>query len=131
MQREETKVCPSSTCSKGASLIGIVQGDNTVNLLNTPIKINEEFIKKANEYGEPERRLRFADKCVKSGCKQWTRGSCGIMNELARVNPSIKSNQRDELPACAIRSTCRWYSQEGSKACKICLFVVTQSQDDI
>jgi len=130
MQSEEAKTCPSATCSTGATLIGIVQADHSVVLLNTPLVVNEEFVQKANESGEPERRFRFADKCVKSGCKQWTGKSCGIMNELAEANPSVKAGD-EELPTCIIRRTCRWYSQEGGKACKICLFVVTQSQDNI
>jgi hypothetical protein len=128
MQEQETKLCPSAACSSSASLIGIVQGDNSVTLLNTPLRLNDEFVRKANEYGEPEKRFRFADKCVKNGCKQWTGKSCGVMDELARANPSIKGD--DELPACIIRATCRWYSQEGGRACKICLFVVTQSHDN-
>ena len=129
MEVQEAKLCPSSTCSTGSTLIGIVQGDNTVTLLTTPLKVNEDFVRKANEYGEPEKRFRFADKCIKSGCKQWTGKSCGIMNELANSNPSIQTTDND-LPECIIRPNCRWYSQEGGKACKICMFVVTQSQDN-
>ena len=128
MEAEESKLCPSATCSKGASLLGIVQGNNTVALLDTPVKLNEAFIEKAHQQGEPEKRFRFADKCIKNGCSQWTGKSCGIMNELAASNPSIKSDE-DDLPPCFIRRTCRWYSQEGGKACKICLFVVTESRD--
>lgn len=127
MAAKEQKLCPSATCSKGASLLGIVQSDKTIALLETPIKISNAFIETAHKYGEPEKRFRFADKCVKSGCGQWTGKSCGIMNELAASNPSIK-NDNDELPQCFIRPTCRWYSQEGGKACKICLFVVTESR---
>jgi hypothetical protein len=129
MDAEEPKLCPSATCSKGASLLGIVQGNKTVALLDSPIKLTQAFIEKAHELGEPEKRFRFTNKCIKSGCGQWTGKSCGIMNELAASNPSVRSNN-DELPQCFIRSVCRWYSQDGGKACKICLFVITESRSD-
>ena len=130
MPTGESKLCPSATCSKGASLLGIVEDNKTVTLLDTPIKINDAFIQKAHEYGEPEKRFRFVDKCIKSGCAQWTGSSCGVMNELAASNPSIRADE-DDLPVCFIRRTCRWYSQDGGKACKICLFVVTESRDNV
>lgn len=129
MEAEGAKLCPSASCSKGASLLGIVQNNRTVALLDIPVKISNDFIEKAGEFGEPEKRFRFADKCVKSGCSQWTGKSCGIMNELSASNPSIASTD-DDLPPCFIRSSCRWYSQEGGKACKICLFVITESRSD-
>ncbi|MFL5808263.1 MAG: hypothetical protein ACJ749_02005 [Flavisolibacter sp.] len=129
MPAEQSKLCPSATCSKGASLLGVVQKNKTVRLLETPIKLNEEFIQKAQEYGEPEKRFRFADKCVKNGCRQWTGSSCGVMNELSASNPSVKGDE-EHLPDCFIRRSCRWYSQDGAKACKICLFVVTESREE-
>ncbi len=62
--------------------IGIVQENNTVALLDTPVKPSEAFIEKAHQLGESEKRFRFTDKCIKSGCGQWTGKSCGIMNLL-------------------------------------------------
>jgi hypothetical protein len=129
MQAEDPKLCPSATCSKTASLLGVVQENKTVRLLDSPLELNDEFIKRELGHGEPERRFRFADKCVKHGCKQWTGSSCGVMNELSTLNPSIVSDEA-HLPKCFIRRTCRWYSQEGGRACKICLFVVTESRED-
>jgi hypothetical protein len=126
---EEAKLCPSAACSESANLLGIVQGNNTVALLDMPVKINNAFVKEVNDNGTPEKYFRFTDKCIKAGCKQWTGKSCGIINELANSNPHIK-NTEDELPDCFIRSACRWYSQEGGKACKICLFVITDSSSN-
>lgn len=129
MKTEHPKSCPSATCSKGASLLGVVNDDHTVTLLDVPLKVDDEFIKKSHEFGQPERRLRFTDKCVKSGCGQWTGHSCGVMDELADLNGHIKDDD-EPLPPCFIRRTCRWFSQEGGRACKICLFVVTESRDE-
>jgi hypothetical protein len=35
----------------------------------------------------------------------------------------------DALPVCLIRSTCRWYEQEGHSACVRCPQVVTELAD--
>lgn len=121
------KLCPSSTCHDGALLLGVVQGDQKVALLNPAIPINNEFIDRVNNAGSPENRFRFAGKCAKSGCGQWTGKSCGIMNELSAANPALEVNGQT-LPECSIRNQCRWYSQEGAKACFICPFVITQAQ---
>jgi hypothetical protein len=61
-----------------------------VKLLETPLKLDDEFIHSELELGEPERRFRFSDKCVKAGCKQWTGDSCGVIKELSSMNPSIE-----------------------------------------
>jgi hypothetical protein len=128
MAAEESKLCPSATCSTTASLLGIVQENKKVKLLETPVKLTDEFIRTELEFGEPERRFRFSDKCVKSGCKQWTGAACGVISELSSMNPSIEDDET-HLPKCFIRRTCRWYSQEGGRACKICLFVITESRE--
>jgi hypothetical protein len=127
---QEAKLCPSTKCSNDALLLGIVQSDKTITLLDTPLRINDAFVEKANKVGELEKRFRFVNKCVKKGCKQWTGKSCGIINELSLANPLIKFSN-EKLPECSIRSNCRWYNQEGAKACKICLHVITQSQDSL
>lgn len=123
----ENKLCPSSICHSGALLLGVVGGDKKVSLLSPPIPVNDEFVEAVNAAGEPEKRFRFAGKCAKSGCGQWTGTSCGVMDELAMANHLLEIIN-ENLPACAIRPDCRWYSQEGAKACIICPHIVTQSE---
>jgi hypothetical protein len=36
-----------------------------------------------------------------------------------------------ELPLCAVRSRCRWFDQLGSRACQVCLHVVTDASESI
>jgi hypothetical protein len=38
---------------------------------------------------------------------------------------SNESTQAAALPQCAIRSTCRWYSERGAADCEVCPLVVT------
>lgn len=123
----QNKLCPSSTCHDGALLLGVVQGDRKVALLNPAIPVDKEFVQKVTASGNAENRFRFAGKCAKSGCMQWTGSSCGIMNELSGANPDLITADLS-LQECSIRPQCRWYSQEGAKACAICPFVVTQAQ---
>lgn len=126
-RRAENKLCPSSTCHSGALLLGVVGNDKKVGMLDTPIRMDDEFAKKANANGDAEKRFRFAGKCVKCGCAQWTGSSCGIMDELAMANHLLEVIDAN-LPFCSIRQDCRWYSQEGAKACMICPYVVTNNK---
>lgn len=121
-----TKLCPSSTSHEGALLLGVVQGDQTVALLNTDLTVDASFVAKAEAEGFPEKRFRFAGKCVKSGCKQWTGTKCGVIKEFSEYNPHL-DNMEFPLPDCIIRNRCRWFSQEGNKACIICPYVITDN----
>lgn len=128
MEKPDNKLCPSATCHPDAMLLGVVQGDQTVTLLPEPIKITQEFIDIATANGEPEKNFRFAGKCAKGGCNQWTGTSCGVMDRLSAINEKLEAEIAG-LPECSIRSQCRWFSQEGKKACIICPYVVTNMQD--
>ena len=129
-ETSENKLCPSSTAHEGAVLLGVVQGDHTVALLNAGLLADASFIAKVEEEGHPEKRFRFADKCVKSGCKQWTGTKCGVIKELAEYNPHLDGMDHS-IPECIIRHRCRWFSQEGNKACMICPYVITDNLADI
>lgn len=127
---KDDKLCPSSTCHEGAIILGVVQGDQKVALLNAGLVADVSFVEKANEIGRPEKRFRFADKCIQCGCKQWTGKECGVIKEFSDANQHLTIDNY-ELPHCVIRTQCRWYSQEGAKACIICPYVVTDNLDQI
>jgi len=124
----KSKTCPSAKFSKGAYLLGIRNEENQMDILEDPIKITDEIYKKFEEaQTKPEKTLRVANKCIESGCNQWTGEKCGVIDDvLVRVEENYL---KDQLPECGIRSTCRWYSQEGSKACQGCPLVTTYSED--
>jgi hypothetical protein len=119
----EPRTCPSAPCAPGATLLGIVNADGTVGYLSTPMQIDADFVAQAKQGRAPERRFRFASTCVQSGCKQWTGSSCGVIERvLDQAPPPVAA-----LPHCAIRSTCRWFSQSGAAACGVCPLVVTDT----
>src|SRR4051794_2302722 len=82
-------LCPSSTCSPGSILLGVVQGDGTVSFLSQQRIVDDYFVKLAHEGRSPEKRFRFADTCVKSGCQQWGNGRCGVIDRVLAANPTL------------------------------------------
>ncbi len=117
------KSCPSSTCEEGATLLGVVNGDGTIGYISTPLTIDQDFIKEAREQGDPESNFRFSNKCVTTGCRQWSNGQCGVIDKIIHNNEDL--NLPTRLPDCSIRSSCRWYYQEGAKACSFCPYIIT------
>jgi hypothetical protein len=126
MNSKDNKLCPSSSCREGAVLLGVVEAEGRVGLLEFLLPVDSAFVEKVQAQGEPEKRFRFAAKCVKSGCKQWDGGSCRVIGQLSEVNARV---ERDEvLKPCIIRPSCRWFYQEGAAACTICTYVVTDNR---
>jgi hypothetical protein len=91
--------------------------------------VDEFFNKLAHEGRAPERRFRFADTCVKSGCRQWDNGRCGVIDRVLAANQNFRAEP--ELPPCSIRADCRWHLQWGLRACGVCPLVVTDLRQSI
>ncbi len=122
----QSKSCPSAPCTEGAKVLGVINEDREVQFLNFPLPVTDGFIKSVAEAGDPEKRFRFSNKCVKSGCSQWTGTRCGVID---KVMDGIESRYwKNHLPDCSIRDTCRWFSQNGADACRVCPLVVTDSR---
>jgi hypothetical protein len=122
----EPRTCPSAPCAPGATLLGIVNAGGSVGYVSTPLQIDDDFVRTAKQGRDPERRFRFANTCVESGCKQWTGSRCGVID---RVLADGDRAEAAALPHCAIRSTCRWFAQSGAAACGACPLVVTDRTD--
>ncbi|MFJ9611940.1 hypothetical protein ACIRS1_36970 [Kitasatospora sp. NPDC101176] len=119
--------CPSSTCSPGHLLLGIVRPDGTVAALRQPITVDAEFAERAAAPGRrpAESRFRFAGPCVGAACRQWEDERCSLGDALAQAGRESGAADTDApLPPCAIRPTCRWWLQGGPAACHVCTRVV-------
>jgi hypothetical protein len=125
MESANNKSCPSSVATPGAVLLGSVNADGTVGFIETPITIDEAFMEMGKDL-ELERSFRFSGKCVQSGCRQWKDGNCTVIKRIITAEPDWHL-QHPQLPACSIRATCRWYAQEGAKACSYCAYITTNS----
>ena len=129
MKDENAKLCPSHRCKPGSQLLGVRQDDGTVAILPQPLPVTEEFIKTVSSHEvPPEQRFRFTNKCVESGCGQWTAKGCGVVERMVDYLDKIKP--MDALPACAIRPACRWFSQRGADACALCSYMITEITEE-
>jgi hypothetical protein len=77
----------------------------------------------AGDVLRPNEVFRFAAPCEQAGCTNWSGAHCRVAERLVQILPVSSI----DLPACAIRSECRWFAQEGSAACMRCSQVVTNS----
>jgi hypothetical protein len=156
-------LCPSSRAKPGSELIGVRQDDGTIAILPQPLPVDESFLHIAAGHAlAPEQRFRFTNKCVESGCSQWTGSRCGVIDQaLTMMEEAVAKNTpqsepafnkqaagmpvaampiaetpiaeslpaEDDLPACGIRPSCRWWRQSGPAACKACTIVITRTTE--
>ncbi len=124
MKSESTKSCPSSVAKPGATLLGMVNDNGILGYIETAVEIDESFIEQAGEGAALERSFRFSSKCATTSCRQWQEGKCGVIEKVMNMNPDWHLSN-PQLPSCSIRSTCRWFSQEGARACSYCPYIIT------
>lgn len=120
-------MCPSSKAQKGAQLLGVLQEDGTMAILPQPLRIDDAFLEVAARAEPAEQSFRFTNKCVESGCAQWTGSRCGVSDQIVSVLAEVML--REDLPDCGIRAACRWYRQNGEDACRICPLVITHTTE--
>jgi len=125
-------MCPANKCKQGSLLLGARQEDGTVAIFPEPLTISDEFIELVkNHPSAPEERFRFTNKCVTSGCKQWTGSACGVVERAVQFLDSVPSV--DPHFPCSIRNNCRWFQQRGYDACRICPYIlrdITEAEVD-
>ena len=123
-ETDSPAICPSGRAVAGALLIGIVGQDGTVGINPQAFKIDDAFLREAEPHGNPERRFRFANRCVQGACGQWSNQRCGVIDEAVVLG---RNSQRVVPLDCPIRPACRWYRQSGDEACRVCPLIVTNS----
>jgi hypothetical protein len=65
--------------------------------------------------------FRFAGRCEEGRCSQYKNGRCSLGQRLVDGIDAVV----DALPPCTIRSTCRWFAEQGVPACVRCPQVIT------
>ena len=129
MPESDSKMCPSHRCKPGSQLLAVRQEDGTVALLPQPLPVDEDFVAKTKQHEIPaEQRFRFTNKCIEGGCQQWNGKGCGVVERMVQYLDQVPVS--DVLPACSIRPRCRWFSQKGADACKICPYVLTEITEE-
>jgi hypothetical protein len=129
---EETKklFCPSSHPSLNDSLIvGVIEGggdQRSVTYLEHPVKVGHgTLLAFASGNISPTSVFRFAAPCVKDRCKNWSGHNCRVVEHLVQLLPAVSPS----LPACKLRTVCRWFAEEGGSACTRCSQVVTYDKE--
>lgn len=122
---DDDRLCPSTRAAPGNALLGVVGADGRVGILGRPIPVDDAFLAVARQGRAPEKRFRFAGRCVRSDCRQWSDGRCGVIDRVLAMTGEIDA----PLPPCGIRARCRWFAQAGGAACHACPEVVTDTCD--
>ena len=124
-QTAQGMTCPSSPCQTGAVLIAVLGEDGRLGYLRPALPVDEAFVEACGRHGAPESRLRFADGCRQESCEHWSERQCSLVGRLISAGPdTTPETAAGSLPRCAIRADCRWFAQEGSRACTVCPIVV-------
>ena len=120
-------LCPSTTHPEKDESIafGVVCG--TVDVpqlayLREPLPVTDELLSVSGSVA-PTEVFRFAAPCANSRCQHFADHQCHLAKRIVSMLPTVV----DVLPACQIRTTCRWWQQEGKSACLRCPQVVTKT----
>ncbi|MGL5943280.1 MAG: hypothetical protein ACRC2S_23525 [Waterburya sp.] len=122
----EITLCPSSQAdTDDAVVFGVVEGtieSPRITYLDKFQPFTEE-IQDLTTPVKPTEMMRIASSCQEKKCLHFDGSDCRLAQRIVQQLPSVTEN----LPACQIRSDCRWWQQEGKSACLRCPQVVTKN----
>jgi hypothetical protein len=120
--------CPSAQATAdGARIFGMMTGASEarrVGYLTEVQPISEKLLALAGS-AKPTQLFRVAAPCMNGGCKHFKDNACSLAQRIVEGFPAVVN----ALPACQIRSTCRWFRQEGKEACFRCPQVMTDKSN--
>jgi hypothetical protein len=116
-------MCPSAEPEMDGSVIfGMVVGTATAPKLlhfDRVKQIPPELLALESPV-KPTEIFRIAATCIENGCEHFDGTNCRLTSRIIDELPAVTV----QIPACPIRSTCRWWHQEGVSACQRCQQVV-------
>jgi hypothetical protein len=122
----ETTLCPSSQPNlDNVVIFGVVEGtveEPRVAYLEKAQPLNKELQPSSSPVKATE-MMRLASSCHEKGCVHFDGSDCRLAQRIVEQLPTVT----ETLPACQIRSSCRWWQQEGKSACLRCPQVVTEN----
>lgn len=119
------KLCPSAPPVVGATVLGVIQPDGTVGYVTPRLVVDDSFLERGRRGRSIDKRFRFASECAVDACAHWGNGECSLIAAIV----SRGRTDRSSLPRCSIRPRCRWFSQAGAAACRLCPTVVTNTEE--
>ncbi|HOZ82574.1 MAG TPA: hypothetical protein PLU85_09460 [Bacteroidia bacterium] len=126
---KELKMCPITKCEPGAKLIGVKIDNDVFDFLKENIMVDEDLFDVMTAVSNPEKRFRFSNVCLETGCKHWTGAACGCVGKVLKNVEDLTLKKDAILPQCSIRERCRWFYQEGRMACDVCPLLAIKDKD--
>lgn len=122
--------CPSAPATVGSKVIGMVGEEGRIAHFASPLEVDEKFLENLQAVTDrPEAMFRFSSACAENKCSQWNGSGCGLVDRVvAQIDESGLAPQQ-ETPPCVIRAECRWFLQKSYDACRVCVYVVTDTQE--
>jgi hypothetical protein len=121
-----TPLCPSARPEMEDSVVfGVIVGTSEEPRLAHLVKpqpVTEDLLALAEPVA-PTEIFRFAASCAGKGCQHFDGTNCRLAARIAENIPAVT----ETLPPCSIRSSCRWWQQEGRAACMRCPQIVTDT----
>lgn len=121
-----TPLCPSAQPEMADSVVfGVVKGtvaEPRLAHLAEPRSVTDELLALASPV-KPTEVFRFAAPCASNSCQHFDGADCRLAKRIVELLPAIDNL----LPPCRLRSSCRWWQQEGKAACLRCPQIVTET----
>jgi hypothetical protein len=122
--------CPSARPNLNESFaFGIAAGtvkEPRISYLQKVHPVTEELLALA-EPVTPTEVFRFAAPCAGGDCIHFDGANCTLAGRIVDGLNEVSQT----LPACQIRSSCRWWQQEGKAACLRCPQIVTDNYSPV
>ena len=99
-----------------------VDGVERIHHLAEPLPVTPELLALAAP-ARPTEIFRFAAPCAESACNHFDGTDC----RLAKKIVDGVMEMVDAIPPCRIRPTCRWFAQEGRRACVRCPLIFSET----
>lgn len=118
--------CPSAQPDMaGAVAFGVISGSvdrPLVQYLPRSVPVGEVM----DQLGDapPGEVLRIGARCEEAACVHNTADQCSLGHRIATVLPAVVQ----QLPRCTLRSTCRWFDEQGGAACLRCPQILTNDR---
>lgn len=110
-------LCPAAAPTEDALLFGMLDRWGQVTYSKVAIPVGKKLLMELPSGAE--REFRFASACARSACAYWSDG-CGLSSRLSQFQAFRLDGEDGYLPACSIRSHCRWFLQDGESMCACC-----------
>jgi hypothetical protein len=128
-QPEPVTDCPSAQPDMlGARAFGVILGSTEVPqvaYLKAEATVDLSRLRRLRDL-EPTEVFRIAARCEESRCAHFNGTRCTLAQRIVEQLPPVV----DALPPCTVRSSCRWYLEQGKEACFRCPQLVTVSHLD-